>query len=124
MVKCSYTHIGKNTQYGYMLIYSFHQSFRNIVSLKAKLKPNIFFYPLLKHFWLFSHQAFNLFQLLFSHRASQVALPSKQGHVSPKACHTGFRYTSPSMDGDSSNPGYQQGSLSTSVPVSVNDPAT
>jgi hypothetical protein len=43
---------------------------------------------------------------------SQVVLPSKRGHVSPKACHTGLHYNSLLMDGDSSNPGYLQGRLS------------
>ena len=66
------------------------------------MKIQYFCYPFLKHAWLFrkriqGHQAFNLFQLLFSCRASQVAPPGKRGHVSPKACHTGFHYTSPSM---------------------------
>ena len=51
---------------------------------------------------------FMFFQSLFGCRVSYVALPSNQGHVSPKACHTGFDYTSPSMDGDSSNPSYLQ----------------
>ena len=74
------------------------------------MKTPSFCYSLLKHVWLFSqkikgHQTFIIFQLLLS----QVAPPSKQGHVSPKACCTGFNYTSPSMDGDSSNSGYLQG---------------
>ena len=42
MLKCSYAHIIKDTQYGYMLIYSFHQSIKNIVSLKLIKKNNIF----------------------------------------------------------------------------------
>ena len=71
MLKCSYAHIVKNTQYWYMLIYSFHQSIKNIVSLK--LNKNTIF--LLNLVWLFSqkfkgHQDINLFQLLFSCRAS------------------------------------------------------
>ena len=58
--------------------------------IKSKTKTQYFCYPLLQNVWLLSqkvkgHQAFNLYQLLFSCRASQVALPSKQGHVSPKA---------------------------------------
>ena len=57
------------------------------------MKIQYFCYPLLKHVWLFSqkiksHQAFNLFQFLFSCRACQVAPQSKQGHVGQKACHT------------------------------------
>jgi hypothetical protein len=38
-----------------MLIYSFHQIFKNIVSLKAKWKfKHSFLYPLFKHIWLLS----------------------------------------------------------------------
>ena len=56
----------------------------------------------MKHVPFFSEkilgqQAFHLFQLLFSCSASYVASLSKQGHVNPKACHTGFQYTSPSI---------------------------
>ena len=39
-----------------MLIYSFHQSFKNIVSLAGKWKFNMFYYPLLKYVWLFSER--------------------------------------------------------------------
>ena len=81
------------------------------------MKIQYFCNPFLKHVWLFrhkikGHQAFNLFQLLFTCRASQVVPPSKQGHVSPKAYHTGLHYTYPSMDRDSSNSVYLQGSPS------------
>ena len=47
------------------------------------------------------------FQLLYSCCASKVTLPSK--HVNPKTCHTGFYYTPPLTDWDSSNLGYLKG---------------
>ena len=108
----------KAIRYGYMLIYSFHQTLKKL-QFHLKLNENsiiLLFYPLFRHIWLLSkkikgHQSFNLYQLLFSCSANEVGLPSKRGHVSLKACHTGFHYISPSMDGDYSNQGYLQGSL-------------
>ena len=60
--------------------------------MKSKRKFNFdFFYPLWKHVQLLSnkiqgHQSFNLVQLLSSCRAKQVALLSKQGHISLNFC--------------------------------------
>ena len=58
------------------------------------------------------HFIFSIYCLAAVLARSQVVLPSKRGHVSPKACHTGLHYISHLMDGDSSSPGYLQGSLS------------
>ena len=117
MLKCSYAHRVQRYPvwvYAHIFIspelnnYSFIDFNENLIIL--------LFYPLFNHVWLLSkknkvHQAFNLFQLLFSCRANKVALPSKWWHVYPKACHTGFHYISPSMDGDYSNQGCLQWSL-------------
>ena len=42
---------------------------------------------------------------------SQVVVSSKRGHVTSKACHTSINYISHLFDGDSSIPGYLQGSI-------------
>ena len=67
----------KAIQCGICSYIHFTKSYKNIVSIKSKGKFNhsLFFYPLFKHVWLLSkkikgHQAFNLFQLLLSCRAS------------------------------------------------------
>ena len=58
------------------------------------------------------HFIYSIYCLAAMPARSYVILPSKRGHASPKACHTGLHYISHLMDGNSSNPGYLQGSLS------------
>ena len=104
----------KAIEYGCMLIYSFHQSF-NILT-----KLNDFFCILCLHLfgcWVIrlkvtKHFIYSIYCLAVIPARSQGVLPSKRGHVSPKARHTGLHYISHLMDGDSSNPGYLQGCLS------------
>ena len=58
------------------------------------------------------HFIYSIYSLAAVPARSQVVFPSKRQHVSPKACQNGIHYISHLMDGDSSNPGYLQGSLS------------
>ena len=93
MLKCSYAHRVQTIQCGICSYVHFTKSYKNIVSIKSKGKFNhslYFFYLLLKHVWSLSkkikgHQAFNLFQLLLSCRASQVALPKQGRACQPKS---------------------------------------
>ena len=55
------------------------------------------------------HLIYSIYFLPAVPARSQVVLPSKRGHVSPKTCHTGLHYISHLMD--FSNPGYLQGIL-------------
>ena len=94
----------KAIQFGYMLIYSFHQGFKILRK----------FYVWLPSKKIKVYQAFHysIYCLAALPARSQVDLPSKRGHVSPTTCHTGLHYISHLMDGDFSNPGYLQGILS------------
>ena len=87
-----------------------------IKALKSKSNWMILFlYPLFVAEWrlkVTKHLIYSIYCLAAVPARSQVVLPSKRGHVSPKACHTSLHYISNLMDGDSSNPGYLQGSLS------------
>ena len=104
----------KATLYGYTLIYSFHQSF----NIYIYISMIIFLYPLFKlvcslNKKIKGYQAFHIFHLLFSCRASQVKSDSsEQTRAYPKAWHTGLHNISHLMDGNSSNPWYLQGSIS------------
>ena len=58
------------------------------------------------------HFNYSIYCLAAVPARSQVVVPSKRGHVTSKACHTGLHYISHLLHGDSSNQGYLQGSLS------------
>ena len=58
------------------------------------------------------HFIYSIYCLAAMPARSQVVVPSKRGHVTSKACHTGLHYISHLLHGDSSNPGYLQKSLS------------
>ena len=85
--------------------------------LKSKKKLWFFFCTLclnLFGYWVrrlkvTKHFIYSIYPLDAVPARSQVVVPSKRGHVTSKAGHTGLHYISHLLDGDSSNPGYLQG---------------
>ena len=65
-----------------------------------------------RRFKVTKHFIYSIYCLAAVPARSQLVFPSKRGFVTSKDCHTGLNYISHLLDGDSSNPGYLQGSLS------------